>query len=168
MYGTRSNGVSRVNHYLMPNILYIKGSPDESAEIWREAFAWRGPVDDLSHASFNVSLISLTGEAAERRRHRRATTASLPSAREMADAVLAGKLSIHEIVDRPDIVNIQDHVAQEGQGAIPDRNMERLGRSDAAIILMRKIWLRELHALSEGRPLKKWDLPDTVFASSGV
>ena len=31
MYGTRANGVSRVNHYLMPNILYIKGSPDESA-----------------------------------------------------------------------------------------------------------------------------------------
>ncbi|HVH90292.1 MAG TPA: hypothetical protein VM783_02770, partial [Candidatus Acidoferrum sp.] len=172
MYGTRSNGVSRVNHYLMPNILYIKGSPDESAEMWREAFACRVPVDDLSHASFNVSLVHLTGEAAERyrerRRQRRATAASLPSAREMADAVLAGKLSIHEIEDRPDIVNIQDHVAQEGQGAIPDRNMERLGRSDAAIILMRKIWLRELHALSEGRPLKKWDLPDTVFASSGV
>ena len=54
MYGTRSNGVSRVNHYLMPNILYIKGSPDESAEMWREAFAWRVPIDDFTHRSFNV------------------------------------------------------------------------------------------------------------------
>jgi 5,5'-dehydrodivanillate O-demethylase len=172
MYGTRANGVSRVNHYLMPNILYIKGSPDESAEMWRESFAWRVPIDDLSHASFNVSLVHLTGEAAERyrerRRQRQATTASLPSAREMADAVLAGELSMHEIEDRPDIVNIQDHVAQEGQGAIPDRGVERLGRSDAAIILMRKIWLRELRALSEGRPLKAWSLPETVVASSGV
>jgi len=86
----------------------------------------------------------------------------------MADAVLAGKLSIHEIEDRPDIVNIQDHVAQEGQGAIPDRDAERLGRSDAAIILMRKIWLRELRALAENRPLKIWSLPATVLASSGV
>jgi 5,5'-dehydrodivanillate O-demethylase len=86
----------------------------------------------------------------------------------MADAVLAGKLSIHEIEDRPDIVNIQDHVAQEGQGAIPDRNAERLGQSDAAVILMRKIWLRELRALSEGGPLKPWSLPDAVVASSGV
>src|SRR6266508_5493338 len=39
MYGTRSNGIARVNHYLMPNILYIKGSPESSKEGWREAFA---------------------------------------------------------------------------------------------------------------------------------
>jgi hypothetical protein len=43
-----------------------------------------------------------------------------------------------------------------------------LGRSDAAIILMRKIWLRELRALSEGRPLKNWILPDKLAATSGV
>jgi 5,5'-dehydrodivanillate O-demethylase len=172
MFGTRSNGIARVNHYLMPNVLYIKGSPDESAETWRDAFAWRVPIDDVSHASFNISLVHITGAAAERyreqRRQRRISLAPLPSAREMADAVLAGKVSIHEIEDRPDIVNIQDHVAQEGQGAIPDRDTERLGRSDAAIILMRRIWLRELRALSEGRPLKNWTLPDNLAATSGV
>jgi 5,5'-dehydrodivanillate O-demethylase len=43
-----------------------------------------------------------------------------------------------------------------------------LGRSDVAIILMRKIWLRELRALAEGRPLKTWSLPATLLASSGV
>ena len=172
MHGTRSNGVSRVNHYLMPNILYIKGSPDESAEKWRDAFAWRVPVDDVSHTSFNVSLVHVTGEAAARyresRKQQRTTVAKLPSAREMADAVLAGRRRIHDIEDRPDIVNIQDHVAQEGQGAIPDRDVERLGRSDAAIILMRKIWLRELRALAEGRPLKTWTLPQGLLATSGV
>lgn len=172
MYGTRANGISRVNHYLMPNILYIKGSPDEAAEMWRDAFAWRVPIDDVSHASFNVSLVHIAGAALERYRERRrqrgAQLATLPSAREMADAVLAGKLSIHEIEDRPDIVNIQDHVAQEGQGAVPDREVERLGRSDTAIILTRKIWLRELRALSEGRPLKNWMVPDQLAATSGV
>jgi 5,5'-dehydrodivanillate O-demethylase len=172
MYGTRANGISRVNHYLMPNILYIKGSPDESAEMWRDAFAWRVPIDDESHASFNVSLVHIAGAALERYRERRqqrkSQLATLPSAREMADAVLAGKLSIHEIEERPDIVNIQDHVAQEGQGAIPDRDVERLGRSDTAIILTRKIWLRELRALSEGRPLKNWTVPDQLRATSGV
>jgi len=172
MYGTRANGLSRVNHYLMPNILYIKGSPDESAEKWRDAFAWRVPIDDFTHASFNLSLIHITGDAAERYRERRkqqrAAAAKLTSAREMADAVLAGQVSIHEIQDRPDIVNIQDHVAQEGQGAIPDRDAERLGRSDAAVILMRKIWLRELRALAEGRPLKEWTRPEGLLATSGV
>jgi 5,5'-dehydrodivanillate O-demethylase len=130
------------------------------------------PIDDLSHASFNISMLHITGAAVERyrdqRRQRRAALVTLPSAREMADAVLAGKVSIHEIEDRPDIVNIQDHVAQEGQGAIPERDTERLGRSDTAIILMRKIWLRELRALSEGRPLKNWFLPDDLAATSGV
>jgi 5,5'-dehydrodivanillate O-demethylase oxygenase subunit len=172
MYGTRSNGIARVNHYLMPNILYIKGSPDESAEMWRDAFAWRVPVDDVTHASFNISLVHLVGAAVERyrerRRQRRSQLTGLPSAREMADAVLAGKLRVHEIEERPDIVNIQDNVAQEGQGAIPDRNVERLGRSDAAIILMRKIWARELRALAAGQPLKNWILPDQLAATSGV
>jgi 5,5'-dehydrodivanillate O-demethylase oxygenase subunit len=172
MYGTRANGIARVNHYFMPNVLYLKGSPDEAAEMWRDAFAWRVPIDDVSHASFNISMLHITGAAVERyrdqRRQWKATLATLPSAREMADAVLAGKLSTHDIEDRPDIVNIQDHVAQEGQGAIPERDTERLGRSDTAIILMRKIWLRELRAFSEGRPLKNWFLPDDLVATSGV
>jgi 5,5'-dehydrodivanillate O-demethylase len=172
MYGTRSNGVARVNHYLMPNILYIKGSPDESAEKWRDAFAWRVPIDDVSHTSFNISLVHITGDAAERYRERRkqqrTTVAKLPPAREMADAVLAGRWPIHDIEDRPDIVNIQDHVAQEGQGANPDRDGERWGRSDAAIILMWKIWLRELRALAEGRPLKRWTCPEGLLATSGI
>ena len=172
MYGTRANGLSRVNHYLMPNILYIKGSPEDSGEGWRDAFAWRVPIDDVSHLSFNISLVHVTGEAAERYRERRkqqrANVASLPSAREMADAVLAGRRRIHDIDDRPDIVNIQDHVAQEGQGAIPDRAHERLGRSDVAVILMRKIWARELRALAEGKPLKQWTRPENLLATSGV
>jgi 5,5'-dehydrodivanillate O-demethylase len=171
MYATRGDGKSRINHYIMPNLLYIKGSPSHEGG-WRDSFGWRVPIDDCSHASFNLSLVHITGEAAEReremRKQRRATLAGLPSAREVAEAVLAGKLNLQDIEDRPDIVNIQDHVAQEGQGAIPDRDAERLGRSDAAIILMRKIWLRELRALAEGRPLKEWRLPGEVQAKSGV
>ena len=45
---------------------------------------------------------------------------------------------------------------QAGQGPIADRSNERLGRSDLAIILWRKILERELRAMEEGRPLKEW------------
>src|SRR5262247_698287 len=156
MYGTRANGKSRVNHYIMPNILYIKGSPDDAREGWREAFAWRVPVDDVSHRSFNVALIHVTGEAAqrfrERQRHQQEIISKLQPAHDVAAAVLAGKMSVHDIEERPDIVNIQDHVAQEGQGAIPIREAERLGRSDVAVILVRQIWQRELRALAQGKP----------------
>lgn len=50
-------------------------------------------------------------------------------------------------------------MTQVGQGVIADRQHERLGRSDAALILMRTIWQRELRALAEGRPLKQWTHP---------
>jgi 5,5'-dehydrodivanillate O-demethylase len=172
MYGTRKNGKARINHYLMPNILYIKGSPESEREGWREAFAWRVPVDDTSHRSFNIALIHVSGEAAmrlrERQRRQEEILATLPSANEMAARVLAGQLSVHDIDERPDIVNIQDHVAQEGQGAIPDRVNERLGRSDVAIILLRQIWQRELTDLAEGKPLKPWHRPGKLVATSGV
>lgn len=36
------------------------------------------------------------------------------------------------------------------------RKYENLGRSDMALILQRKIWIRELQALAEGRALKPW------------
>ena len=172
MYGTRSNGVARVNHYIVPNILYIKGSPESAKEGWREAFAWRVPVDDVSHRSFNIALVHVGGEAAlrfrERQRQQQEVISKLPSANEMAAAALAGKISVHDIEERPDIVNIQDHVAQQGQGAIPNRDTERLGRSDVAIILLRQIWQRELNALAAGKPLKKWSRPERLVATSGV
>ena len=99
---------------------------------------------------------------------KRKIVANLPSANEMAARVLAGRISVHDIEERPDIVNIQDHVAQEGQGAIADRVNERLGRSDVAVILLRQIWQRELAALAAGEPMKQWRRPEKLVATSGV
>lgn len=171
-YGTRSNGVVRVTHQMMPNILYIKGSPANSESGWRDAFAWRVPIDDVSHKSFNAALVHVKGEAAQRYREqqerRLSRLAGLSSAQELASAVLAGKIRIQDIEDRPDMINIQDHVAQEGQGAIADREHERLGRSDLAVILLRKIWERELRALAAGQPVKKWSRTEQLTATTGL
>jgi 5,5'-dehydrodivanillate O-demethylase len=171
-YGKRANGVTRVTPFIMPNILYIKGSPDDSESGWRDAFAWRVPLDDTRHQSFNARLIHVSGAAAERYLERqaqqRARLAALPSAREVADAILAGRLRLADVEGRPDVVNIQDHVAQEGQGAIADLANERLGRSDVALILLRKLYARELKALAEGQPLKQWTRAAQLVATSGV
>jgi 5,5'-dehydrodivanillate O-demethylase oxygenase subunit len=48
---------------------------------------------------------------------------------------------------------------QAGQGRIEDRESERLGRSDAGIILWRKILTREFRAIADGRPSKRWTTP---------
>jgi hypothetical protein len=77
-----------------------------------------------------------------------------------AERILAGELRLAD-VDRAhvDLVRLQDDVAQVGQGRIADRERERLGRADTGVIAIRKLWLRELRALAEGRPLARWTRP---------
>jgi 5,5'-dehydrodivanillate O-demethylase len=43
-----------------------------------------------------------------------------------------------------------------GQGPVYDRENERLGRSDIGIILLRKIYRRELARIAAGRKPKQW------------
>ena len=42
------------------------------------------------------------------------------------------------------------------------------GSSDAAVILLRKIWKREVSLLAEGRPLTQFTFPQFVEASGEV
>jgi 5,5'-dehydrodivanillate O-demethylase oxygenase subunit len=70
----------------------------------------------------------------------------------------AGKVRFAD-VKHPDLAIVQDIAVQAGQGPIEDRSRERLGRSDAGIILWRKILARELRAIAEGRPAKRWKTP---------
>jgi 5,5'-dehydrodivanillate O-demethylase oxygenase subunit len=51
---------------------------------------------------------------------------------------------------------VQDYAVQVGQGPIQLRKYENLGRSDMALILQRKIWVRELQALADGKILTPW------------
>ena len=75
----------------------------------------------------------------------------------MADEILAGRLRREDVdQETTEFLRVQDDVSQVGQGVIADRRNERLGRSDAGIIMIRKLWTRELRALAEGRPLKQW------------
>ncbi len=172
LYATRADGIARVTHFLMPNGIYIKGSPESPDTGWIDQVAWRVPVDDTHHRSFNLVLVHVTGAAAERYRARqaeqRAKLRDLPSVEELTAAVLRGDLRVHDLKDYPSIVNVQDSVAQVGQGVIADRTRERLGRSDVQLILLRKIWRRELRALAEGRPLKQWRHTARLMATSGV
>lgn len=48
-----------------------------------------------------------------------------------------------------------------------DRAHEPLGRADAALILWRRLWEREMRALAAGRPLKQWRVPPDIQARPG-
>jgi 5,5'-dehydrodivanillate O-demethylase len=172
------NGNARANQLLMPNMIMFKSSPakDKGDEGFSDRVAWRVPLDDDTHLSFGVDLRHITGAAAERYRaavaeeRERMRMVGLHPADEVARQILAGYRSLEDpdVLSRPDLVNIQDCVAQMGQPKVAEGPFEHLGRSDRGIILFRRIWLRELAALAEGRPLKHWQVPQALATQTGV
>jgi 5,5'-dehydrodivanillate O-demethylase len=162
----------RVNQYGMPNIQLLKLPPVDKAEReWRDFISWRVPVNDLQYVSFNVNMVHLNGDAAQRYLTARAEALAKASATpaELAPDVLAGKTVIEDVKHRiPDVVRLQDDVVLVAQGAIPDRSRDHLGRSDVGVILLRKIWRRELGALVKGQPLKRWARAPGMVATSGL
>ena len=96
---------------------------------------------------------------------------------ELVDAVVEGYMPIEQaeetgknedwmrIVPGASIGLIQDGVAQVGQGKIALRADDHLGRSDAGIILYRKLWQEELRALDEGQPLREFYRPEWFYGT---
>jgi 5,5'-dehydrodivanillate O-demethylase len=116
-------------------------------------------VDDDRHLHFEARMMPFSGEKGLKwLENRRAQRAKDDIDRlDLVRDVLAGKLRLDDIdPGRTDHVLIEDEVAQTGQGAIANRGREHLGRGDLGIVLLRKLWERELRALSEGRALKQW------------
>ena len=63
---------------------------------------------------------------------------------------------------------MSDAVLEHGHGGvIADREHERLGRSDAVLILWRKLWARDMRALEEGGPLKQWGWSQPIQPTQG-
>lgn len=169
------SGNVRANQVLMPNMIMFKSTPHEG--VFSDRLAWRVPLDDNSHLSFGLEMRHITGEQAERYRQTRAEqreraklSAGLDGSNEVARQILAGQRSLEDpdILARPDLINIQDCVAQMGQPRVEEGPFEYLGQSDRAIIVYRKIWIRELTALAEGRPIKRWRAPSELVTQSGV
>lgn len=161
-------GEVKIVHRGMPATRHTRTAAREGAGAQSEVLRWKVPIDDESHLSLTVELVPVIGEAAARYRERRA--AYRAQGGKVTDIgvvndILAGKLRLDDVQrERRDIdmTRVQDDVTQNGQGAIRDRTQEHLGRSDGHVVLLRKLWERELRALAEGRPLKQWRLPEDI------
>jgi 5,5'-dehydrodivanillate O-demethylase len=167
-YATFPGGWTNVLQFVMPNA-YTFRNPSPYPDIpWDDRFQWDVPLDDRQSLQFRLRLVPLNGEAARQYRERRAELLAKEnfSIADAGQSVLTGKLNFEELEkltnDKISLIHSQDYVSQVGQGVIADRSQEHLGRSDLGVILFRKIWERELRALAEGRPLKKWVLPQTA------
>jgi 5,5'-dehydrodivanillate O-demethylase len=164
-YASFAQGWRNVFHFFMPNVYAFRNPSPEPECGSEDRMQWDVPLDDQRSLEFRVRRLPLSEEAADKYRARRGAAAAEPkiSVVQMGEAVLSGKLSFQDLdnffKDKISLVHTQDYVAQVGQGSLADRAQEHLGRSDIGVILFRKIWERELRALAEGRPLKKWVLP---------
>jgi len=164
-YASFAQGWRNVFHFFMPNVYAFRNPSPEPECGSEDRMQWDVPLDDQRSLEFRVRRLPLSGEAADKYRARRGAAAAEPkiSVVQMGEAVLSGKLSFQDLdnffKDKISLVHTQDYVAQVGQGSLADRAQAHLGRSDIGVILFRKIWERELRALAEGRPLKKWVLP---------
>jgi 5,5'-dehydrodivanillate O-demethylase len=163
-YASFTEGWRNVFQFFMPNIYAFRNPSPEPECAWEDRMQWDVPLDDARSLEFRLRRLPLSGEAAAKYRERHDAAAEPKiSVAQMGDAVLSGKIRFqdldHFFKDKISLVHAQDYVAQVGQGARAERTREHLGRSDGGVILFRKIWERELRALAEGRPLKKWQLP---------
>lgn len=160
-------------HFHMPNVnvffqrdvrLRDPLGPGLPASMGRLLF--RVPVDDEHCVSFPIDHVSLTGEAGaaylQRRRRLEADQLAAPeSPEDMGAAVLRARLKVPDVrlkdpANLKTLTSVEDYVAQVGQGPIVDHASERLGRMDVGVMLVRKLWERELSALADGRPRQPW------------
>ena len=164
-YASFTQGWRNVFQFFMPNVYAFRNPSPEPECAWEDRMQWDVPLDDEHSLEFRLRRLPITGETANQYRARRDALAPEPkiSVAQMGEAVLSGKLSFQDLdnffKDKISLVHTQDYVAQVGQGSRAGRGEEHLGRSDVGVILFRKIWERELRALAQGRPLKKWVLP---------
>jgi hypothetical protein len=164
-YGTRKDGKVRHTLHYMPNVTRVIVPPlagFDGVGGWPEIYFNFTPIDDENHLWLITSHVKVTGKDAERFLEKKAEylrkVAAAPKVMDLVEDVWAGRVRLVD-VEHPELAMVQDIAVQAGQGRIADREHERLGRSDAGIILWRKILARELRAIAEGRPGKKWKTP---------
>jgi hypothetical protein len=55
---------------------------------------------------------------------------------------------------------IEDYVTQVGQGPVASRTPEMLAPTDAKLVLLRRLWLREINTMLEAGPMTEWKVPN--------
>jgi 5,5'-dehydrodivanillate O-demethylase oxygenase subunit len=140
-------------HFIMPNQCFL-AHPLRSARgtkpFWFKALFWYVPIDDESHLHFLIMVYHT-------KRQERPDSTPI---HEEIQAILSGRKSWQDVARHPNIIRIQDGVAICGQGRIVDRSREFLGTSDAAVILLRNLWKRELQSLAAGGAVTQFVTPE--------
>ena len=150
----------------MPNVYQFgvraRAKGFEGRTLWDTKITWTVPVNDRTFAAFDVTHTPLPARKpapmrgpaprSRRPRPRRAGHGGKDPGRRDDDRGLPPELSAYTTFA------IEDYVTQVGQGPVESRGREEFGHTDAKVVLLRRLWLREVDALVEGRPLTDWKI----------
>jgi 5,5'-dehydrodivanillate O-demethylase oxygenase subunit len=150
---TRGTNV-RVSNWTFPNYNHIAVPGLASEDPWVEIGIWMVPVDDERTTRFGLWAAPSTNSASDTRLKEYFCEHGVYDAADHHEALFTRG----EYPDDPliQITSAQDYLAAIGQGTVADRANEMLGRSDAGIALLRRLFLRELDAIAAGQPTKRW------------
>ncbi|MGI9316324.1 MAG: hypothetical protein ACR2QW_03230, partial [bacterium] len=134
-----------------------------------EGMVWKVPIDNTRH--WHIVCAQIPNPIPE---HILKTMRDPAPDAELLQApqdILDGKYTLNDFpadnVSYQNMVNMHDDVTQIGQDIIYDRSTETLGRSDIAIVQLRKLWVRELNKHAAGESLTQWSF-DNISRGTAV
>jgi 5,5'-dehydrodivanillate O-demethylase len=149
----RGEGNVRISDWTFPNYNHISAPGPFPGDPWIDVGHWNVPVDDEHTLRLNIWAIRRQGGERDERTEAYFRTAAAYDPAQHHDALFRGEYPDDQCIA---LANAQDYVAQHGQGVSVDRSLEVLGRSDAGVALLRRVFTRELALLTEGKPTKSW------------
>jgi 5,5'-dehydrodivanillate O-demethylase oxygenase subunit len=174
-YSDRPGRVPRVTEFMMPNILRLKIMLYVAVPLSGDGVAWRVPIDDASQYSFGVNLFPVAKTDRQRVLEEQQRVNKLPVIPflDLTEDVLAGKTTIEEVeANLPEHnllhnVHFEDHVVQQAQGVIADRDQEILASSDIGVRAVRDLWNEALTAFAKDGTVRNSIQPPPTIATTG-
>jgi 5,5'-dehydrodivanillate O-demethylase len=166
-------GIGRESHFFMPNVrqffVRTRAKGFEGSGLWDTKLVWTVPINDSTFASFDVTHTPLVGEQGRTYEASRYAQqeAEAETRWDLAEKILAGEMTLEDLpADMGAYTSfaIEDYVTQVGLGPLATRGKESFAPSDVKVALQRRMWLREVNSLVQGRPLKEWKMPTRPLA----
>jgi 5,5'-dehydrodivanillate O-demethylase len=168
--GTGKNEVFNNSYFDMPTA--VEFTPSRPGGVGFFTRGYRIPRDDNSAVRFNLVAIPRLKEKvdAARATHTRSPNHQGQNAVDVARGLIEGVEDMLTFKDRTDtkenffLTNVQDLSVLASLGPVEEREFpENRGATDLSIVMMRRLFVRELTALAEGRPLKEWKRPEYLW-----
>lgn len=152
----RADNNVRKSDWTFPNNNHVVVPGLQEGDPWIDFGIWMVPQDDEHSTRFTLYVKAPGSEAADRRFSAYFSKYGSYNAEDHRDELFNERKGPPEEDFLAGLISAQDYLAQRGQGVIADRSLEMLGKSDLGVVTLRRIFLRELEAQREGRPMKQW------------